>query len=119
MLAFTAALAQAKSSQHSLKGAHKLTAISDETTVRGITTNFGLMTDNENWGLIFELGYDIALGYTGELLSFVESGNTFLALNPILYAEAFAEFRLILALGIVKIDLIIDLKPFRFSPLDY
>ena len=40
-------------------------------------------------------------------------------MNPLAFAEAFGEVRVKLATNIFKGDLVIDLKPFRFSPLDY
>ena len=74
---------------------------------------------DSTWGLDFELRYDLAVGYTAELLTFSESNDTFLALNPILYLQAFTEFRVKLSLPMVKTEAILDFKPIRLSPLDY
>ena len=42
-----------------------------------------------DWGIGLTLTYDVATGYTAEVLSFDEGDLTYLATNPAVYAKAY------------------------------
>lgn len=111
--------AEAKSSQSSVKSGQAIASVNHNKPQLGATSQWALQTSTGNWGLVISFAYDLALGYTAELLSFVESDNTFLALNPIAFAEAYGEVRVKLSTGLFKGEVILDLKPFRVAPVDY
>ena len=109
----------ARPDQSALATGHRLYETSSTQNVQGVFKEWGLETGSGSWGLVFQLGYDLAFGYSGEVRSFQDNGWTYLALNPMAFFEAFGEFRVKLATGFFKGDLIFDMKPFRYTFADY
>ena len=121
-LALVAVAVDARSSQHSLKQGTRLAQTGNVNSIREANNEWQVSTgttDSNGYGFSLKFAYDLALGYTAELLSFVESDQTFLALNPRAFAEAYAEVRAKIHIPIFSAEIQLDLKPFHVAPIDY